>query len=347
MVLRVVPAEGDVVSAPTADRGRVMDLVWGFFPAQVIQTLAGLGLPDLLADEPRDLADLARHTGTERDPLGRLLRAATGLGLVDRGADGRWALTPDGALLRSGVPGSLGNLAQLFCGDPVWRAWGELEHSVRTGEPSFEKITGRSSFEHMETDPAMLAVFTEAMAEGSRMAAPGVVATCDLSGVHTLVDVGGGNGTLLAAFLAARPELHAILFDTPDGIGTPIADGRLEIVTGDFFVAVPPGDAHLLKSVIHDWDDERSIAVLRAVRAAMPAHGTLFLVEPVLAEDAGGLVEQRVTLMSDLNMLVCTGGRERTEAEFGALLDAAGLRLVDVTRVPPPTGYSVLRAVPA
>jgi hypothetical protein len=126
----------------------------------------------------------------------------------------------------------------------------------------------------------------------------------------------------------------------------PLAE-RCEVVTGDFFEAVPPADAYVVKSVIHDWDDRRSVRILSRVRAAMPDHGVLFLVEPVLADDPDALAGQRTTLMSDLNMLVCTGGRERTEQEFTALLDEAGLRLDTVTAVPPPTGYSVLRAVPA
>ena len=334
------------------DRARVADMLWGFFPAQVLRTLAGLGVPDLLDDGRRDLGELAAATGCDRDALGRLLRAARGLELVDVDGDGRWLLTADGQLLRTGTPGSLGSLAQLFCGNAPWRSWGELEWSVRTGEVAFEKVTGRSAFAHMADDPRMLAVFTEAMAEGTRMAAFGIVETCDVDGVEVLVDVGGGNGTLLAAFLAAHPHLRGVLFDTADGVGD--AQGvlgplhgfgeRVEIVTGDFLAAVPPADAYVVKSVVHDWDDERSVAILRRIREAMQGDARLFLVEPVLAENTADLVAQRVILMSDLNMLVCTGGRERTLTEFGHLLDAAGLRLVDVRRVPPPTGFSVLRA---
>jgi orsellinic acid C2-O-methyltransferase len=340
------------VTAPGAERARLAELVFGFFPAQLIQTLARLGVPDALGDGPRTVADLAAATGTHADPLRRLLRAATGLGLVRPAPDDAYALTPGGELLRTGLPGSIGNLAQLLCGDAVWRAWGELEWSVRTGEPAFEKVTGRPAFEHMATDATLGAIFTEAMAEGTRMAAPGVVETCDLTGAGTLADVGGGNGTLLAAFLAAHPGLRGILFDSPEGVGDaaavlgPLA-ARCDVVTGDFFEAVPSADAYVVKSVIHDWDDRRSVEILARVRAAMPAHGVLFLVEQALADDPDALAGQRMTLMSDLNMLVCTGGRERTEAEYAALLDAAGLRLTAVTAVPPPTGYSVLRAVPA
>jgi hypothetical protein len=332
------------------DRAALSAMVWGFFPAQVVQTLAALGLPDALGERAHGLPELAERIGADPAALGRLLRAGAGLGLLDREPDGTWRLTPTGGLLRTGVPGSMGNLARLFCGGPVWRAWGELEWSVRTGGVAFERITGHDSFAHMAADPQMLAVFTEAMAEGTRMAAPGAVVSCDLDGVGTLVDVGGGNGTLLAAFLAAHPGLRGVLFDTPDGVGDAadvLDPARAEVVTGDMFDTVPPGDAHVVKSVVHDWSDERATELLARVRAAMPAHGRLFLVEPVLAEDAAGWPAQTGVLMSDLNMLVCLGGRERTLAEFTALLEAAGLRLTDVVRFPPPTGYSAMRAVPA
>jgi hypothetical protein len=265
-------------------------------------------------------------------------------------ADGTWRLTPTGGLLRTGVPGSMANIARLFCGGDVWRAWGELEWSVRTGGVALERITGRTAFEHISADPQLLAVFTEAMAEGTRMAGPGAVAACDLEGVATLVDVGGGNGTLLAAFLDAHPGLRGVLFDTPSGVcgAEQVLDpARAEVVAGDVFEAVPPGDAHVVKSVVHDWSDERAIALLGKVREAMPAHGRMFLVEPVLTEDPAELGGQFGMLMSDLNMLVAVGGRERTLAEFTALLAAAGLRLTDVVRFPPPTGYSAMRAVPA
>ncbi len=329
----------------TAERARVAGLVFGFFPAQVVQTLAQLGVPDALGSGSLDLDALAAGTGTNPDALARLLRAAAGLDLVTRSPDGAYALTPGGELLRTGRPGSIGNLAQLFCGDAVWRAWGELEWSVRTGEPSFEKVTGRSAFAYMADDPVLNAVFTEAMAEGTRMAAAGIVDACDLTGVTTLADIGGGNGTLLAAFLDAHPHLRGILFDSPSG-ATAIVDERCEVVTGDFFEAVPTADAYVVKSVIHDWDDERSVAILSRVRETMPADGVLFLVEPVLRDDPEVLGEQRMLLMSDLNMLICTSGRERTEAQFTALLAAAGLRLAGVTP-PVGAGYSVMRAVPA
>ncbi|OZM81563.1 methyltransferase [Pseudonocardia sp. MH-G8] len=328
-----------------SEQERVAGLVFGFFPAQVVQTLARLGVPDALGEGALGLDALAARTGSRPGPLARLLRAAIGLDLVTPADDG-YALTDGGQLLRTGTPGSMGNLAQLFCGDAVWRAWGELEWSVRTGEPSFEKLTGHSSFAHFAADPALNAIFTEAMAEGTRRAAPGIVAACDLTGVGTLADVGGGNGTLLAAFLDAHPELHGILFDTPSGATDLVVDQRCEVVTGDFFGTVPAADAYVVKSVIHDWDDERSVAILARIREAMPPHGVVLVVEPVFVDEPAALAGQRTLLMSDLNMLTCTGGKERTEEEFTALLSAAGLRLVGVTPAAG-SGYSVLRAVPA
>jgi hypothetical protein len=328
--------------------------VWGFFPAQVVHTLVTLGVPDRLAAGPTAAPDLARAVAADPDALARLLRAGAGLGLLDRDGAGRWLLTATGGLLRTGVPGAMGQLSALFCADPCWRSWGELGWSVRTGQVAFEKVTGRSAFEYLAGEPGLGAVFTEAMAEGTRLAAPGVVACCDLTGVGTLADVGGGNGTLLAAFLTAHPGLRGVVFDTAAGVGDAdrvltaagVAD-RTEVVIGDMFVAAPPADAYVVKSVVHDWDDERATALLARVREAMPAHGRVFVVEPVLAADTAGLAAQFGVLMSDLNMLVCAGGRERTGEEFAALLAAAGLRLVDTTRLPPPTGYSVLTAVPA
>ena len=336
------------MSAPldAAERERVAGLVFGFFPAQVVATLARIGVPDMLGDGALDLDALAERTATRPDALARLLRAAKGLDLVTTTPDGAYALTPGGQLLRTGVPGSVGSLAQLFCGDAVWRAWGELEWSVRTGEVAFEKVTGRPAFAYLADDPVLNAIFTEAMAEGTRVAAPGIVDACDLTGVTTLADIGGGNGTLLAAFLEAHPHLQGILFDSPAGVGEPVVTERCTVATGDFFTAVPAADAYVLKSVIHDWDDERSVTILSRIREAMPPHGVLFLVEPVLVDDAAALAAQRMLLMSDLNMLVCTGGRERTEAEFAALLAAAGLRLTAVTSAQE-RGYSVMRAEPA
>ena len=340
----------------TGDRDRLVGMLFGFFEAQVLQTVARLDVAEHLTAGPLPVTELAARTGTDPDALYRLLRAASALGLVELDG-GTAALTPDGALLRRGEPGSVGRLAMLFCGSRTWSCWGELAESVRTGDNAWERLTGSSTFAFFDTDPELSATFTEAMAEGTRAAAPGIVAHTGLSGVGTLADLGGGNGTLLAAFLSANPGMRGILFDGAGGLGDAadvlrgagVAD-RTEIVAGDFFDAVPVADAYVLKSVLHDWDDERSLAILRAVRAAIPEGAPparpLFVVEPVVPTDPDTPAGMRALLMSDLNMLVCTGGRERTRAEFDALLAGGGFALESVTPCPP-SGYSVLRAVPA
>ncbi|MDN5919612.1 MAG: acetylserotonin O-methyltransferase [Pseudonocardia sp.] len=344
----------DTAHPVTGDRERLLGMLFGFFPAQVLQTVARLDVAEHLAAGPLTATELAVRTGTDPDAQYRLLRAASVLGLVELTVDGTVSLTPDGALLRRGEPGSLGRLAMLFCGEKTWRSWGELAQSVRTGEPAWERVTGTSTFAAFDDDPELSATFTEAMAEGTRGAVPGVVASADLTGVATLADIGGGNGTLLAGILAAHPDLRGILFDSPSGLGDAdevltaagVAD-RCETAGGDFFTEVPTADAYVVKSVLHDWDDERCRRILAAVRAAIGDDGALFVVEPVLPREPGELADRQITLMSDLNMLVCTGGKERTSDEFAALFTASGFTLESVTACPPPTGYSVLRARPA
>jgi hypothetical protein len=339
----------------TTERSRLIDLLYGFFPAQVIHTMARLSIPDHLASGPRPVAELAALTGTHQPSLYRLLRAAEGLDLVEPGAGGTIRLTAGGQLLRSDTEGSIRSLAMLFCGSDVWRSWGQLEFSVRTGTPAYSELLGKSAFDRLSDTRDEQEIFTEAMAEGTRAAAPGVVDSCDLSGTRRLADLGGGNGTLLAALLRANPSLQGLLFDTPAGVtdaprvlaDAGVAD-RVEIVPGDFFEKISDGcDAYLLKSVIHDWDDERALSILRNCRAAIPPDGSLLVVEPVLPTGTAALAGARGMLMSDLNMLVCTGGRERTKDEFRALLADGGFSLETVTKVPPPTAYSVLRAAPA
>lgn len=225
---------------------------------------------------------------------------------------------------------------------------------MRTAEPAWTQLFG-PPFEYLPAHPELNAIFNEAMAEGSRMAAPGVVAAGDFARFGTVADIGGGNGTLLAAVLAAHPQVRGILFDTAAGLeaAPAVLDGagasdRCRLLAGDFFEAVPEGaDAYLLKSVIHDWDDDQSVAILRNCRAAMPPGGAVLLVEPIMPARPEASPDTFFMVMSDLNMLVCTGGRERTEEEFRTVFAAAGLTLRSATRCPGPTNFSVLEAVPA
>jgi hypothetical protein len=339
--------------AQTDARPPVLDMVFGFRNAQIIYVAARLGLADLLAGGPRTSADLAKETDTHQPSLHRLLRALAVLGIVRQTDVETFELAAAGDPLRADAPASVRELILLFCGDEVWRVWGELLYSVRTGDYAWERVTGQPPFEYMADHPELSATFNAAMSAATRVAVPDIIAGCDFSRFRTVTDVGGGDGTLMAAILAAVPSLTGVLFDLPGGLeragGTLEAAGvadRCQVVAGDFFESVPAGgDAYLLKSVIHDWDDERAIAILRRCREAMPPGGTLLLVEPILPPVTDSL-EAAGTVMSDINMLIATGGRERTEEEFRALLTASGFSPTTVTGPLSRARYRLIEAAP-
>ena len=340
--------------APAKETGAALGrLLFGFFPTQVLHVAATLGLVDHLADGPRTVEDLARATGTHGPSLHRVLRALACFGVLDEVAPGTYGRGRHADGLAEGGPSSMVHLVRLFAGRDVWRSWGELDETVRTGEPAWHRVTGASSFETFAADPEQQASFNKAMAEGTRRAAPGIVAAGRFERFSTVVDVGGGDGTLLAAVLAAHPDLRGTVFDTPSGVAgadRTLADAgvadRASVATGDFFGSVPTGaDAYLVKSVVHDWDDERATQLLRRVHEAATDESALLVVEPLMPTAPAASPEVLMLVMSDLNMLVCTGGRERTEAEMRDLLAGAGFEVRSVTPAPG-SAYNVVEAVP-
>ena len=350
--------DGPVAPSPVPSvesRERLLTLVRGYRISQAIYVVTRLGIPDLLADGPREVDGLAHATGSHPSSLRRVLRFLAAVGVLDKVGPDRLALTPVAAALRTGVPGSLRPTVLLLLDESHWRPWGHLFHTVRTGETAFDHVFGMGTFDYFARHPEAAAIFNEAMTEGTRWAAPAVIAAYDFARFQTIVDVGGGNGTLLAAILAATPGLRGTVFDLAMGVAgarrhleaAGVAD-RCQVVEGDFFVQpLPSGaDAYLLKSVIHDWDDERSVAILENCRRAMPAHGKLLLVEPVLPASVLRSEAHQRMVMSDLNMLAVAGGRERTEAEFRALLRSAGFGLTAVAPAAAPSIYSVIEGVP-
>ena len=329
-----------------------MSMLFGYFPPQVLHVMTRIGLADQLAAGPRPAAELATATGCHPGALARLLRALVVIGVLEQPDPDEpdvYALTGTGELLRTDHPATMRNYVLLFCGEQVWQSWGDLEYSVRTGQSAWERRYGPPFGPGFMT-AEFSAVFNAAMAEGTARTAPAVIAAGGFERFGTLADLGGGRGTLLAAILAAHPGLRGILVDLPralDGAADVLraagAADRCEVVPGDFFAAVPGGaDAYLLKSVIHDWDDERAAMILASVRAAMPADAALLLVEPVMT-DRPGKQDLFSVSYSDLNMLVCTAGRERTAGEFGDLLAGAGFTVRRITPCPP-TGYSIIEA---
>jgi precorrin-6B methylase 2 len=312
-------------------------MMTGYYISQATYAVAKLGIADLLADGPRPHDELAKVTGTEGDALLRVLRLLTSVGVFTEEADGRFALTPIGACLRSGVPGSMHAVALLF-GGITQQAWGDLLHSLRTGEPAFPHVFGMDSFTYMAQHPDEAANFDAAMAGFTRQIAIAVAASYDFSSFSRIVDVGGGSGALVAGILKANPALSGILFDLPhvaERAKASLAElglaDRCAVAGGDFFKEVPEGaDAYLLKHVIHDWNDERAAEILQRCRRAMGPAARLLIVEGVYPPRIDQSDASRSAAANDVNMLVCTGGRQRSEAEFRALYEAAGFKLARI-----------------
>jgi hypothetical protein len=332
----------------------LQDVVYGFMPAQILHVGARLGIADELAGGPRTLGELAAATGTHAPSLRRLLHGLACLDVLSETEDGRFALAPAGEQLRTDVPNSIRAAVLLFCSEAMWRSWSALEYSVRTGDIAWDHVHGTSIFDYMDRNTAVSTTFNSAMADRTRAVVPQIIKSYDFSRFNRLVDVGGGNGQLLAKILTSTPELRGVLFDQSAGLSEArdilwaagVAD-RCEVTAGDFFAGVPRGgDAYLLKSVIHNWDDEKATEILRNCREAMGADGTLLLVERVMPARVESPSLGRI-VWSDVNMLVNTFGRERTEAEYRTLFEAAGFELVE--RVPTsesPVDYQLLEGVP-
>ena len=327
-------------------------MVTGYYVSRAIYVVAKLGIADHLSEGPGRVDDLAAATGTHAPSLKRVLRLLASAGLLTEEADGRFALTPTGACLRAGVPGSMRAAALLF-GGITQQAWGDLLRCVETGEPAFRRVFGMDPFDYMAQHPDEAANFDAAMADFTKHIATEVVAAYDFSPFRRIVDVGGGNGALLAGILKANPALAGVLFDLPQVADRAIATmrelglaDRCEIVGGDFFEAVPAAcDAYLLKHVIHDWNDHDAVEILRTCRRAMGAEAKLLILEGVYPPRIDQSDESRGAAANDVNMLVCTGGRQRSEAEFRNLDEAAGFRLTRI--LPTQTPVKVIEGIPA
>jgi hypothetical protein len=318
----------------------ILQLSTGIWTTQALWAAASLGIADALAAGSKTPAALAEATGTLPRPLHRVLRALACLGVFAEQADGTYANTPASEMLRADVPGSLRDYV-VFIGQP-WHlaAHAEILHAVRTGKPSIDRVVGKSIWDFFATDAEASRLFNAAMTGIITDTAHAVRDAYDFSGVRTLVDVGGGHGYLLGALLAANPTLRGVLFDQPHVVEGAKATferaGVTERVTrtsGDFFREVPPGDAYVLSHIIHDWDDERSTAILRAIHRAAAPGARVLLVETVIP--AGNAFSFGKLL--DLEMLCLPGGVERTEAEYRELLGAAGFRLARVLPTRSPT----------
>jgi SAM-dependent methyltransferase len=319
------------------DTLRLLGLINANWMAPAIRTACVLRLPEEMADAPQRTERLAQATGCDADALHRLLRALVAIEVCEEPDRGVFALAPMGELLLDDAPQSLRAWA-LLVGGPHWQRWGELDLSVRTGLSQRRRAGAADGFDHFDGDPATAALFHRAMVDLTRRIAPAVVRAIDVPNRARIVDVGGGSGELLAHLLVEHPRSSGVLFDLPHALRDAPAvleraavGHRCELVAGSFFDGVPAdGDLYLLKSVLHNWDDARSIALLRQCARAMPPGSRLCAIERLLPDRVGNSMHDRSIARSDLNMLVSLSGRERGRAEFERLFDAAGLALTTV-----------------
>jgi predicted O-methyltransferase YrrM len=312
-------------------------MINGYWVTMSIHVAAKLKVADLLAEGPQSVDALASRTRTHAGALYRVLRALASTGIFRETEPRTFAQTPLSELLRSDVPGSMCGLAELT-GIFHMRAWPEIMHSVTTGETAVKKVFGAEIFDYLATAPDVAKVFDDAFVGYTAMVSTVVSGAYDFSRFTRIVDVGGGSGALLATILARCPGARGVTFDLPhvavrarDFIAKRGVGDRAESVAGDFFESVPAGgDAYTLKMILHDWDDAKSIAILKNVRRAIRPEGKLLVIEAVVPP--GNTPSPSKFL--DVNMLVMTGGCERTEEEYASLFAAAGFELTRVVSTP-------------
>jgi hypothetical protein len=333
--------------AELSPQDQIVRLASGYWHTQAIYVAAKLGIADSLKDGPRTADELAVTLGVHPRMLYRLLRALASLGVFAEDATHRFVLTPLAECLRSDVVGSVRSLA-IIRGEWQYEAWGQLLHSVRTGTAAFESIFGAPLFDYLAAHPEKGKLFDEAMTGVHGRETAAMLEAYDFSGIGTLADIGGGNGGVIVSVLKQYPAMRGVLFDRLAVVerarghlaSAGLAD-RCSAVAGDFFASVPAGaDAYLLRHIIHDWDDERSIAILRNCRSAMGDRGKLLVVEGIVPPGN----EPSLSKLFDLAMMVLPGGAERTADEYRHLFEVSGFSLTRI--VPTSSWISVIEAAP-
>ncbi|HEY4181386.1 MAG TPA: methyltransferase [Kofleriaceae bacterium] len=312
-----------------SDIARILEMVNGYQETCIVVAALQLGVLDKLAAKPSTAEALATEVGADPVALGRLLRALRVLHLVD-GAD-EVSVTPTGKLLLEKGFGAGIRAWALLVGGEYLAAWGQLAHSVKTGDVAFDKVFGMSAWEHRAQHPDLNASFNRVTTGEQLRAIEGVLRAYDFTGRGCIVDVGGGHGNLVAGILKKYPAARGIVFDQPHVVeGAPAAlesagvAARCEVVGGSFLESVPAGgDTYVLKHVLHNWSDADCVTILRHCQAAMPTDGRLLVLENVIPDDP---TTARALVMLDLHMMAVLGGRERTRGEYAALLRDAGLQ---------------------
>jgi len=305
-------------------------MLTGYWTTQALYVAAKLGIADLLTDGPRSADEIAKATGTHAPSLYRLLRALASLGVFADDGRGRFILTPLANCLRSDVPGSQRALA-IMCGEEHYKAWGELLYSVKTGKIAFDKVYGMPVFEFLSQNIEQAKVFDAAMVGVHGRETEAMTDAYDFSGIGVLADIGGGNASLLITVLKKYPALQGILYDLPGVAERAKANiqavgltDRCRVMGGNFFESVPAGaDAYLMRHIIHDWDDEKAMTILRNVHQAIGKDGRLLVVEGVIPPGNDPCFGK----LLDLTMLTIPGGKERTAEEYRLLFRTGGFEL--------------------
>jgi hypothetical protein len=353
------PAKEDAAAEPQGQNGQerkemtealphqqLDGMITGYWISQAIYAAAKFNIADHLKDGSKSVDELAEATSTNVDALYRLLRALASKGIFAEGEPRQFSLTPLAEPLQSDVPGSKRALA-LMSGDEQFRAWAEIEYSIQTGKIAFEKVYGKPIFEYLGENPDKARIFDAAMVGIHGRESDVILSAYDFSDVGVLADIGGGNGSQISRILEKHNGLKGILFDLPhvierakNQIESEGLSNRCELVGGNFFAAVPEGaDVYMMRHIIHDWDDEKSVTILRNCHRAMPSSAKLLIVESVIPpgnEPFGGK-------FLDLVMLLIPGGKERTEDEYRTLLGRAGFELTQV--IPTNSEVSIVEAI--
>jgi SAM-dependent methyltransferase len=305
-------------------------MIRGFWVSQIVGALAELKIPDRLAKGALRHDELAKEIGCDSQATYRLLRASASVGVISAMSDGRFGLTQLGEKLRSNAPGSMRDIAVAITAPGHWLSWGRLAEAVRSGKRQTQATLGRELFQYYAENPDEGSAFTGAMSNVSTMIAADLARVLDTSTAEHVVDIGGASGAIIAALLESNPALRGTILELADVVPrarTALAErglsSRCQVVEGNFFKAVPPADIHILKQIIHNWDDEQSVRILSNCAHSLRRNGRVILIEHVLPEDG----RFSYAPLMDLNMLVLLPGCERTAKQYSELFDAAGLRL--------------------
>jgi copper chaperone CopZ len=309
---------------------KMMHLLSGAYVAGAVSCVAQLGIADILEAGPKSAAELASLVKADATALYRLMRATASVGVFAEGPDGKFSQTPASAVLRSNANPSLRAVAIMHGHEWHMRGWEQLEYCVNTGKTAIEKVYGMPIFEYFKQHPNEAQVFNDAMSSYSMMDSPAVANAYSFEGIHSIVDVAGGHGLLLAKILERNPGMRGTLYDLPEvmegaknGALKNVMD-RCTLQSGDMFSAVPAGaDAYIMKHIIHDWPDDRCVSILRACRKSVNAGGKLLVVDSVI-QPGNDFAPGKFL---DLQMLIAAGGRERTEKQFREIFEASGWKL--------------------